>query len=86
MCDGDRIIRMARPLEDIAAEALKLERESRAALAKRLLDSLDSPSVDELGQGWVVEAQRRYDDLRAGRAASSLAAETFARLESRERK
>jgi putative addiction module component (TIGR02574 family) len=80
------MVHMARPLEDIAAEVLTLERESRAALAKRLLDSLDSPSADELGQGWVVEAQRRYDDLRAGRAASSSAAETFARLEARDRK
>ena len=77
---------MDRLLDDIAAEALKLERESRAALAKRLLDSLDAPSTEELAQGWVVEAERRYASLRAGSTASSSAAETFARLESRERK
>jgi hypothetical protein len=35
-----------RKLDDLATEALELGRESRAALAKRLLDSLDEPSAD----------------------------------------
>jgi hypothetical protein len=38
---------MERTLEEIASEALTLRIESRAALAKRLLDSLDEMSPDE---------------------------------------
>jgi len=72
---------MARELDKIAAEALELGRESRAALAKRLLDSLDRPSSDELGQGWVAEAERRYLDLKTGKARSFPSEEVFARLE-----
>jgi len=36
---------MERKLEDIASEALQMSVESRAALAKRLLDSLDELAV-----------------------------------------
>jgi hypothetical protein len=39
--DCDKIRHMERTLEDLASEALGLSLESRAALAKRLLDSLD---------------------------------------------
>lgn len=77
---------MARELAEIAAEALELARESRAALAKQLLDSLDQPSVDELGQGWVAEAERRYSELKAGRARSLPSEEVFAKLEARNQK
>lgn len=76
---------MARRLDEIAAEALELARESRAALAKRLLDSLDQPSTEELGQGWVAEAERRYSDLKAGKARSLPAEEVFAKLDARNR-
>ena len=75
-----------RNLDDIATEALELGRESRAALAKRLLDSLDDPSAEELGQGWVAEAERRYQELKAGRARTLPSEEVFAKLEARNRK
>jgi len=77
---------VARKLEEITNEALELERESRAALAKRLLDSLDEPSLEELGQGWLMEAERRYQDLKSGRARSIPSEEVFAKLEARNRK
>lgn len=77
---------MARKLDDITAEALELARESRAALAKRLLDSLDEPSADEVGQGWVAEAERRYQDLKAGRARSVPSEEVFAKLQNRRKR
>lgn len=72
---------MARKLEEVADAALSLERESRAALAKRLLDSLDEPSVDDVGEGWIAEAQRRYDGLKGGSARTSSAEEVLAKLE-----
>lgn len=77
---------MARQLNDLAAEALEMPRESRAALALRLLDSLEDQSPEGLGEGWVAEAERRHEELRAGRAHSVSSEEVFAKLESRSRK
>ena len=71
---------MGRKLEDLASEAVELERESRAALAKRQLDSLDQPSAEEVGEAWIKEAQRRYDELRAGTARTIPSAEVFAKF------
>ena len=70
---------MERRLDELAAEALELSKESRAALAKRLLDSLDEPTADEVGQGWVREAERRYAELKAGTARMISSEEVFAK-------
>ena len=75
---------MARKLEDLATEALELARESRAALAKRLLDSLDEPTAEEVGEDWIREAQRRSDELRAGRARTIPSDEVFAKFRRRD--
>jgi putative addiction module component (TIGR02574 family) len=77
---------MERKLEEIASAALLLSVESRAALAKRLLDSLDDLSPDEYERLWVEEAARRYRQLKAGTASSIPSDEVFARLESRPRR
>ena len=74
---------MGRKLDDLAAEALQLSKDARAALAKRLLDSLDEPTADEVGQGWVREAERRYAELKAGTARTVASEEVFAKLQSR---
>jgi putative addiction module component (TIGR02574 family) len=76
---------MGRKLEDLAQEVMKLAPESRAALAKRLLDSLESPDPEEHERLWVEESARRYDDLRAGRARAIPAEEVFAKLAVRSR-
>jgi len=77
---------MERTLEDIASEALQMSIESRAALAKRLLDSLDELAPDEYEQLWVEEASRRYEQLKAGKAGSVASEDVFARLEARPRR
>lgn len=77
---------MARRLDELAAEALELTRDARAALAKRLLESLDEPSVEALGEGWTAEADRRLAALRSGNARSVSSEEVFSKLESRNRK
>ena len=77
---------MAREMDEIAAEALELTRELRAMLARQLLDSLEDPSIEGLGEGWMAEAERRHEDLKAGRAHSVPSEEVFAKLESRSRK
>jgi putative addiction module component (TIGR02574 family) len=76
---------MQRLLEEIASEALQLNVESRAALAKRLLDSLDELSPEECERLWVQEAARRYDQLKSGTARSASSEEVFARLDARPR-
>ena len=76
---------MERKLEEIASEALQMSIESRAALAKRLLDSLDDLNPDEYEQLWVEEAARRYQQLKAGTAASIPSEQVFARLDARSR-
>jgi hypothetical protein len=77
---------MRRNLEDIASEVLKMSVESRAALAKRLLDSLDELTPEENERLWVSEAARRYKQLKAGTASSAASDDVFARLEARHRR
>ena len=76
---------MQRKLEEIASEALQMSVESRAALAKRLLDSLDELAPDEYERMWVEEAARRYQQLKAGTASAIASEEVFARLDARPR-
>jgi hypothetical protein len=77
---------MDRTLEELASEALSLNLESRAALAKRLLDSLDDLAPEEYEGLWVEEASHRYQQLKAGTARSIPSEEVFARLDARNRK
>ena len=57
--------------ETLEAEALKLDAQSRARLAERLLASLgklseeDEISEEEAAQAWAAEAQRRDAELDA---------------------
>lgn len=77
---------MERTLEDLAAEALQMSVESRAALAKRLLDSLDELTPEEYERLWLEEAARRYQQLKAGTATSIASEDLFARLDARHRR
>jgi hypothetical protein len=77
---------MNRKLEDIAAEALQLTVESRAALAKRLLESLDGISPEENERLWEQEAARRYQQLRERTARSIPSEEVFSKLKARRRR
>ena len=53
-------------LKQIEIAALNLSEEERAALAQKLLLSLDSPSDAEIAEDWLVEAQRRARELDEG--------------------
>lgn len=77
---------MERKLEEIASEALQMSVESRAALAKRLLDSLDELTSEEYERLWVEEAAHRYQQLKAGAATSIASEDLFARLDARSRR
>jgi len=49
-------------IEDIEAEALKLDPSARARLAEKLLESLETLSDEENERLWAEEAERRDAD------------------------
>ncbi len=53
---------------DILRTALDLDVRDRAALAERLLASLDDLTEEEAEALWTVEAARRLEEIRTGRA------------------
>jgi hypothetical protein len=50
-------------VETLEAEVLKLDTQSRARLAERLLASLDELSEEEAARIWAAEAQRRDAEM-----------------------
>jgi putative addiction module component (TIGR02574 family) len=65
---------------DLAAletEALKLSPRSRAKLAEKLLQSLETLSEAESERLWAEEAQRRHDELETGTSVARSAEEVF---------
>ena len=64
-------------IEDLEAEALKLDPKGRARLAERLLKSLDNLGPDENDRIWAEEAQRRADAQDAGALSSRPAADVL---------
>lgn len=58
-------------LNEILKSALGLPMEDRAALADRLLASIDELDEQEAERLWATEAQRRLEELQAGRVPAS---------------
>jgi hypothetical protein len=58
-------------LAEVLKSALSLSVDDRAAVAERLLASLDELDEEEAERLWVQEAQRRLQEYRAGRAAAA---------------
>ncbi len=69
-------------IEELKNEVLKLNPESRAYLAKELINSLDTMSEFEIESLWVKEASRRDNELDQGMAQGYPAKETLARARS----
>jgi hypothetical protein len=76
---------MARPLEQIEAEALELPEQARAKLVERLLRSfpvtagMDAAVADE----WLDEAERRDEAMDRGAESGAPAQEVLRRIERR---
>jgi len=64
-------------IDELKAEALRLNPEDRAELASDLLRSLDDLSEAEVERLWVEEAMRRDANLDAGTARSIPAEQVF---------
>lgn len=80
ICTPEVKKRMENNLNNIEQEAMKLSVEERAALAEKLILSLDAPSEEENLQLWVQEAERRLFELREGTAVEVPAEEVFRRV------
>jgi hypothetical protein len=72
---GGEIVHMK--VRDLEEEALKLAPASRAKLAERLLDSLDSLSEEEIERLWIEEAVRRDRELDQGKVPGRSAVEVL---------
>jgi putative addiction module component (TIGR02574 family) len=59
--------KMPRSMEEITDEVLALPSESRALLADKLVESLDSAALSHINQTWLALAKRRRDDVRSGK-------------------
>jgi putative addiction module component (TIGR02574 family) len=57
---------MALTVEQLANEAMQLPAASRAELAERLVESLDTAELTEIDKLWIAEAIRRRDEVRQG--------------------
>jgi hypothetical protein len=64
-------------VDELEAQALKLDHKSRARLAERLLVSLDELSEQESEQLWAAEAQRRDAQMDADPGSSRPADDVF---------
>jgi len=67
---------------EVFKSSLSLDVHDRAALAERLLASLEESSEEEAERLWAEEAQRRLDEYRAGRAKAVPAQEVAKNAES----
>jgi len=70
-------------LEELKAEALRLNTEERAYLARALLASLDALSEAEIEQLWIDEAIRRDEELDSDPARAYPADDVLSRARAR---
>ena len=68
-------------LAEVLGNALNLEVRDRAALAEKLLASLEELTEEESNRLWAEEAQRRLEESRAGRAQAVQADDVHAKAE-----
>ena len=73
---------MPRKLEQIETEALKLGARSRAALAQKLLKSLEPATETDNERAWYDEAERRERELDEGKTDTIPARDVLRRLKS----
>ncbi|MGH7173204.1 MAG: addiction module protein [Gemmataceae bacterium] len=71
-------------LEELKVSLLALPAPERAELAHYLLHSLDDAEADAAGE-WMALAQRRMDDVRAGKAVGIPAEQVLESLRERRR-
>ena len=71
---------MARTLDQIRNDAMQLPVEDRLQLIESLHGSVLTAEEREIEEAWIAEAERRYQEWKAGRAQSVSGDEVLARL------
>lgn len=73
---------MARPIEQIEAEALELDEKDRVQLVHSLLLSLEPVAEDqaEVEKAWIEEALRRDAEMESGEVEGIPGEEVFRRI------
>lgn len=71
---------MAMTVEQIAEEALALPSESRALLADKLVESLNTAALSRIDEVWLAQAKRRRDDVRSGKVQTIPGDEALAKV------
>jgi putative addiction module component (TIGR02574 family) len=54
-------------IKELELKALQLSPHEREELADSILRSLDDSPLTPIDEAWVAEAERRYDDFKAGK-------------------
>jgi putative addiction module component (TIGR02574 family) len=78
MLSGYLKIRMT--IEQIAKEALALPSESRALLADKLVESLDTVALSNMDRTWLAEVKRRHEEVRSGEVQTIPGDEALAKV------
>jgi putative addiction module component (TIGR02574 family) len=68
--------------KELIAEAISLPVEERAIIVDSILRSLNSPEED-IDSQWVAEAERRLEEVRAGRVKAIPGDQVFAKVRKR---
>jgi putative addiction module component (TIGR02574 family) len=71
---------MPMTVKQLAKEALALSTESRALLADKIVESLDSTELTHLDKLWLTVAKRRRDEVRSGKVKTIPGDEAIARV------
>lgn len=71
---------MGRGLKDVLAAAMQLDPQEKLLLMQDLNASLQTAEEHEIEEAWLDEAERRYEEWKAGRAQTFSGEEVFARL------
>lgn len=78
---------MSVSIENITETALSLPMADRAALADRLVESLNEPGrSDAVREAWIAEIRRRVADVKSGKAVLIDGPEGLARVRAKIRK
>ena len=73
---------MASAMRQIESKAMKLSAIERARLAERLISSLDEKIETDAEAIWIVEAERRLNELRAGKVRGKAATTVLRKVRS----
>ena len=74
---------MSTTLEELEQKATELSPEERARFALSLLESLETKDEGDIEEAWRIEAERRWSEIKGGKARTVPGDEVFANVRRR---